>query len=192
MSTLVIVRKKNRIVIGADSLTSEGSIKIPSAYYRGNEKLFRYRGSIIGTVGSSALNYMLKSAFKAHPDLVDLSGTAAIYETFRALHPILKDDYYVETGENDDDQEFESNQTFALIANATGAYWVGSYREVESIDRFWAIGSGTKLALGAMHAVYGKTSNPREIAKAGLAAACEFDNASGLPMKLHAVTVAGS
>ncbi len=60
-------------------------------------------------------------------------------------------------------------------------------REVFEFARFWAIGSGTEFALGAMFAVYETLTDATEIAEAGVKAACEFNDACGLPLETHSV-----
>ena len=129
--------------------------------------------------------------YSKHKDLIDLSSAEEIFETLLKIHPILKENYFIETDEDDDEgQEFESNQIFALIANKTGAYEIQSYREVHNIGQYWAIGSGKRFALGAMHAIYNAEKNPRVIAEKGLKAACEFDESSGLPLLMRSVSLA--
>ena len=69
-----------------------------------------------------------------------------------------------------------------VIGTHSGIYGVYSYREVFEFKEFWSIGSGRSFALGAMHAAYGKARNAREVAKAGIDAACEFDRNSAGPV----------
>ena len=70
-----------------------------------------------------------------------------------------KDEYFLNVveGENDD---YESSQMESLIANPMGIFAVYSWREVFEHERFWALGSGTEYALGAMHAAYDLVDNP--------------------------------
>jgi ATP-dependent protease HslVU (ClpYQ) peptidase subunit len=63
-------------------------------------------------------------------------------------------------------------------------------REVYEFSRFWAIGSGRKFAMGAMHVAYGQDLDAHAIAEAGVRAGCEFDVNSSLPMTVYDVTVA--
>lgn len=190
MSTIVVVKKDKRVVIGADTMQSQGSTTIRSMYQPKGDKIFKFRQSYIGVTGSSAFKYVLASLFKKHKDLINLNSAEEIFETLLKIHPILKNDYFIETNENDDEsQEFESNQIFALIANKTGAYEIQSYREVHNIGQFWATGSGKLFALGAMHAIYKTEKNPRVIAEKGLKAACEFDENSGLPLQIKSVSL---
>ena len=94
---------------------------------------------------------------------------------------MLKESYFLQTKEDDHDP-YESSQFTMLIANASGIYGVYSYREVFEFKEFWSIGSGRSFALGAMHAAYGKARTAREVAKAGIDAACEFDRISAGPV----------
>jgi ATP-dependent HslUV protease, peptidase subunit HslV len=55
---------------------------------------------------------------------------------------------------------------------------------VFEFERFWAIGSGRRFALGAMHAVFDKARTARDVAAAGVSAGCEFDTNSSAPMRL--------
>ena len=59
MSTIVVVKKGKRAVIGADTLQTQGSLKIRNIYQTPGEKIFKYRQSYIGTVGSTAFNRVL-------------------------------------------------------------------------------------------------------------------------------------
>ncbi|WP_305828566.1 hypothetical protein, partial [Klebsiella pneumoniae] len=110
-----------------------------------------------------------------------------VFRTFLKVHEKLKDEYFVNTKEDDDDP-YESSQITCLIANATGIYGVYSYREVFSFDRFWGIGSGRNFALGAMSAVFdmpGKSA--ADVAQVGVSAGVEFDKSSGGPIEVHTV-----
>ena len=109
-----------------------------------------------------------------------------VYETFRRLHPILKEQGYLNPKEDEDDP-YESSQITALIVNSTGIYGVYSYREVFDYDRFWGIGSGRNFALGAMFAAYDRCKTAADVAKIGVMAGAEFDTATQGPIVLHTV-----
>jgi ATP-dependent protease HslVU (ClpYQ) peptidase subunit len=78
----------------------------------------------------------------------------------------------------------------AVLANPRGIFGVTPARDVESFPRFWAIGSGTDYALGAMFALYERTDDVEEIARAGVGAGAEFDDGSDLPVISHLVELA--
>jgi ATP-dependent protease HslVU (ClpYQ) peptidase subunit len=185
MTTIVLVRKRSSAVIAADSLTTFGTTRLAPAYDRSPEKIVPYRDSFIGVAGSAAHQLVLENVLQRNPDL-DMHGKAAIYESFRRLHPVLKDEAFLNPKEEEDDP-YESSQMTAMVANASGIFAVYSMREVFEFDRFWAIGSGRDFALGAMWAVYEKTRSAAEIARAGVMAGAEFDTGTSAPVLLHEV-----
>ena len=105
---------------------------------------------------------------------------------FLNAHQVLKDQFFLNPKEEDDDP-YESSQITALIANPSGIYGVYSYREVFSFDRFWAIGSGRNFALGAMYASYKGARTAAQIATLGVAAGAEFDKSSHGPHRVHEI-----
>ena len=107
-----------------------------------------------------------------------------IFATFTKLHPQLKEQFFLQTKEEDSDP-YESSQFTVLVANPHGIWGVYSYREIFEFKDFWAIGSGRNFALGAMHAAYDKAKSAREIAQAGVLAGCEFDTSSAGPVRIH-------
>lgn len=185
MTTIVVVRKGDSAVIAADSLTTFGTTRLAPAYDRSPHKVVRYRESFIGVAGSAAHQLVLENVLERNASL-DLDGRAAIYETFRKLHPVLKDEAFLNPKEEDDDP-YESSQMTVMIANPSGIFAVYSMREVFEFDRFWAIGSGRDFALGAMYSVYPKARGAATIAEAGVVAGAEFDTGTSLPMQLHEV-----
>jgi ATP-dependent protease HslVU (ClpYQ) peptidase subunit len=185
MTTIVAVRKNDEITIAADSLTTFGDTRLTAQYDRTPEKILHYRGNYIGLCGSAAHQLVFESLLAKHADL-DFSGKAAIFETFRKLHPILKEQHFLNPKEEEDDP-YESTQVTALVANAEGIFGVYSMREVFEYTRFWAVGSGREFAIGAMYALYPKLRTAEAIARAGIDAGATFDRNSGLPMTLYSV-----
>ena len=189
MTTIVVVRKGDRAAIAADSLTTFGSTRLAPRYDRSPHKIVSYRDSFIGVAGSAAHQLVLENVLGRNPDL-DLHGKDAIYEAFRKLHPILKDEAFLNPKEEDDDP-YESSQMTLMIANPAGIFAVYSMREVFEFDRFWAIGSGRDFALGAMFGAYGRAKSAATVARLGIEAGAEFDTGSALPLALHEVALAG-
>ena len=185
MTTIVVVRKGASAVIAADSLTTFGTTRLAPAYDRAPHKVMRYRDSFIGVAGSAAHQLVLENILERNPNL-DLAGRAAIYESFRKLHPLLKDEAFLNPKEEDDDP-YESSQMTVMLANPSGIFAVYSMREVFEFDRFWAIGSGRDFALGAMWAIYAKAKSVAQIAEAGVMAGAEFDTGTAPPVALHEV-----
>mgnify|MGYP006778250691 FL=1 len=183
MTTLVAVKKNGMAAIAADSLTTFGDTRLGRQYKGEHDKILEINGSFIGLCGSSAHPLVISSLL---PKLEDarLGSRMEVYETFRRLHPILKEQGYLNPKEDEDDP-YESSQITALIVNSTGIYGVYSYREVFDYDRFWGIGSGRNFALGAMFAAYDRCKTAADVAKIGVEAGAEFDTATQGPIVLN-------
>jgi ATP-dependent HslUV protease, peptidase subunit HslV len=186
MSTVVVARKGNSVTIASDALVTFGETRLPDGY-EANTKMFAVGDSIIGTVGSIAHLPVLKHALSGlAADEIDLHTRDGIFNTFVRLHPQLKERFFLNTKEQDSDP-YESSQFSIVIANRSGIFGVESYREVFEFERFWAIGSGRRFALGAMHAVYGRAKTATVLAEAGVLAGCEFDTCSAAPVRLQTI-----
>ena len=188
MTTLVVVRKGGTVAIAADSLTTFGDTRLAAVHDRAYEKIVRYQDTYIGLCGSAAHQLVFESLLAKH-DKLDFSHRAGIFETFRMLHPILKEQHFLNPKEEEDDP-YESTQITALIANAKGIFGVYSMREVFEYTQFWAAGSGREFALGAMHALYARLRTAEAIAKVGVDAGAEFDKNSALPFTMFTVKLA--
>jgi ATP-dependent protease HslVU (ClpYQ) peptidase subunit len=187
MTTIVVVRKGGTAVIAADSLTTFGTTRLAPAYDRHPEKITKYGDSYLGVAGSAAHQLVLENLLARAKDL-DFHGKGAIYDSFRRLHPMLKDEAFLNPKEEDDDP-YESSQMTVMIANPSGIFAVYSMREVFEFDRFWAIGSGRDFALGAMYTLYPKAKSAVSVAEAGVLAGAEFDTGTSVPITLHEVRV---
>ena len=188
MSTIVVVKKGNHVAIAADTLSTLGNTKCNSTYFDDKDKILRFGDSYIGTTGSTAHNNVLQSIIRKYAEHLCFDSAEDIFETYLRLHPILKEEFYLRPDEKEDDP-YESSQIDALIANPYGIFGMYSWREVEAYSRFWAIGSGSDFALGAMYSVYDSLSDASEIAKAGVAAGGEFDDGSALPLTCHEIAL---
>ena len=186
MTTVVVTRHGNMVAIAAESLVTFGDTRLPHGY-EANDKLFKVGDSWIGMAGTVAHFPVLRRALNALPaDELKLHSRDEVFDTFLKLHPKLKENFFMNSKEDDDDP-YESMQFTALIANPSGIFGVYSYREVFEFDRFWGIGTGRAFALGAMHATADKVKSARELAEIGVRAGCEFDKNSGGPIRVHTI-----
>jgi ATP-dependent HslUV protease subunit HslV len=137
--------------------------------------------------GMAAEHILPQSAgFASNVSDVQLNSKAAIFETFRKLHPILKEECFLNPKEDEEDP-YESSQITALIANSHGIFAIYSMREVFEYTQYWAIGSGNEFSLGAMHQAYARCDDAAEIAQAGVDAGIAFDKNSAAPVTLYKV-----
>lgn len=187
MSTVLVVRKGATACIAADSLTSWGGhLREKKGYEINNEKIFKYNDAYFGMVGFAGNQIVLRSYLAGLKEKADLTSQEAIFEFWRKMHKELKDQYFVNPRDEKDDP-YESSRIGALILNPHGMYYVSDLRFVARFTKFWAIGSGQEYALGALYANYERYKNPVDVAKAAMAAACEFDIHSDQPSVYYTV-----
>jgi ATP-dependent HslUV protease subunit HslV len=188
MSTITVVQKNGMAAIAADQMTTMGSCRCPGPYKSHPTKIIRLGDSLIGVAGSTAHIRVVQSLAKHHAKKFDFRSIDSVFETFRSIHKLLVDDYYLLTKEDDNEQPYQSSQLQLLIANRTGIYEVQGYREVIKYERFWATGSGYRFALGAMEALYSNDNlSAQQIAERGVEIACLFDDATGPPVESHTI-----
>lgn len=182
MSTIVAVIKNGVACIAADSLTSFGDTRQAAEYVSDSEKIIAFaKDNYIGIVGSAAHHLVMQNLLANHADKVDFSDRFRIFESMRQLHPVLKEEYYLNSKEETDDS-YESSRVDALIMNRSGIFGLYSLREVDQYTRFWAVGSGSEFALGAMRVAYDLLDDAEAIARAGIETGACFDTSSALPM----------
>jgi ATP-dependent protease HslVU (ClpYQ) peptidase subunit len=185
MTTIVVVRKDGHAAIAADTLTTFGNTRLHATRDASHDKILQVGDSYVGVCGSAAHHLVLANLLARTPD-VKLDSKEAIYETFRKLHPALKEECFLNPKEDEEDP-YESSQITALIANASGIYGIYSMREVFEYTQFWAIGSGHEYALGAMHQRYAELPHAEDIARAGVETGIAFDKNSDAPVTLYRV-----
>ncbi len=182
MTTCVVVRKNNQIAIAADSLVTFGDTRLSNAYEM-NQKIFQVGDSYITLAGTAAHFPVMRKLLTEMGEECRLSTRDEVFTTFSKAHQILKETYFLNTKEDEDDP-YESSQLISLVANRHGIFGIYSYREVFSFDRFWGIGSGRNFALGAMYAAYDSAPDARAVAEIGVQAGAEFDKSSAAPFQI--------
>ncbi|MCL4744091.1 MAG: MFS transporter [Burkholderiaceae bacterium] len=180
MTTIVVVRKAGQVAIASDSLVTFGELRL-SGDYEANEKIIKVGDSYIGLAGSTAHFSVVRRLLES-TDHLELHSRDEVFDTFLRAHTQLKEKYFLNPKEDEDDP-YESSQITAVIANPSGIFGVYSLREVFKFERFWGIGSGRNFALGAMHASYDRLRSARAIARVGVLAGTEFDKNSSGPIR---------
>jgi ATP-dependent protease HslVU (ClpYQ) peptidase subunit len=192
MSTIVIVKKNGKAVIAADSRTTyqNGGVCCDAKYNEHFDKIHRANEAYVGIVGTSAHQQVFENIIEKYPADLSFKNRKHIFLTALKLHKRLKEDFHVLTREDENGQPYESSQIDCLIISPGGIFGLYSYRQVTQYARFWAIGSGSNFALGAMFAVYNQLEDPQAIAQAGINAAAEFDSGSALPLTSYSLNLA--
>ena len=183
MTTVTVVRKDGRIAIAADTLTKWGGGKETADYVANHEKILRVGDSHIAITGSATMKLILADYFASLETPPVFDSSMAIFRVWNTLHAALKEQYFLQVGDDKDD-ELESSRMDVLIANRHGIFGVAAHRTVQEFSKFYAYGSGSPYALGAMYAAYRAPSLDAEaVARLGVMAAAEFHDESGLPVQ---------
>ncbi len=189
MTTIAVVRKNGVAAIAADTLTKWGTGKESAKYIANNDKIVRAGNSWIAGAGSATFKLIMRDYFAQRGALRRFDTTINIFKTWQAFHAVLKEKYFL-LATTDKDDSLESSRFDVLLANPHGIFGVGAHRTVQEYSKFYAIGSGTDLALGAMYAIYNDPKRSAEdVARFSVEAAAEFDDSTGLPVVSHAVTL---
>ncbi len=186
MSTIVAVRKKNHICIAADTLTTFGDVRQSNEHDLTSDKIIKHHDNYIGIVGSAAHHLVMKHVLEQEDSLINFDSTINIYQTFLHLHPILKQQYFLNPKDEDDDA-YESSRIDALIVNKHGIFGVYALREVFEYKNYWAIGAGSEIALGALYAKYPDDISAEKIAACAIEASAEFHTSSALPLTSYTI-----
>ncbi|MCI0334693.1 MAG: MFS transporter [Planctomycetes bacterium] len=187
MSAIVAVRKEHFVAIAGDMQFVHGSITIPAQMCLYPRKIHNIAGAYVGVVGSVAHHNVLRSLSASKPELFNFDGADEIFETFRKIYPLLREDYHLVSKDEHEDQEYESSQMDGLVISKAGVFSFSGYREVSEYNSFWAAGSGRDFALGALEATYASGQSAKSIAEIAVKAACKFDSASGLPLESYEI-----
>jgi ATP-dependent protease HslVU (ClpYQ) peptidase subunit len=187
MSTVAVARRNGVVAIGADTLTTHGSIKIQSKYKRDHSKLLPVGDGYLAPVGNGLWRQVLTEYVGGLKTAVAFDSVETIYRALCAMHAGLKESQFLKP----DSDEFEETGLVAVLANPHGIFAVFHDRSVLEFKRFYALGSGAEFALGAMHHAYASGKTAGDIVRAGIEAGAEFDENSGLPLEVHDVRLSG-
>lgn len=190
MTTIAVVRKNGYAAIAADTLTKWGSGKESAQYIANHDKIVRCGDTFLAASGSATFKMIMRDHFSRPRARVRFDDPITIFRSWQAFHGVLKDRYFLNTATEKDDA-LESSRFDVLLANPHGIFGVGAHRTVQEYVKFYAIGSGTDCALGAMYAAYDDPRRSAEdLARLAIEAAAQFDDATGLPAISHAIKLA--
>ncbi|MCW5622982.1 MAG: MFS transporter [Burkholderiales bacterium] len=182
MTTIAVVKKNGIAAIASDTLTKWGSAKESATYIANHEKILRVGDNYLAVTGSATFKLILSDYFSANGNEARLGTAAEIFRTWNRLHVALKERYFV-LPEEDKEDALESSRLDVLIANPNGIFGVSGHRTVQEFSRFYAYGTGSDYALGALYSSYEDPGrDARALACHAIEAAAEFDDCTGLPL----------
>ena len=174
MTAIVAVRKGKKAVIASDSLTSFGNMHVTQDNHS-SVKIRKIGGAYIALSGYSLYKNILDDYLKDRKS-VKLNSKDSIYRFMLKFWKELKDNYsYVNNQSSSKYQPFAEFNTRFMVLSKKGIFTVGSNMTVTKFNQYYAIGSGSDYALGALHALYHTDMSPRKMAEAAVAASITFD-----------------
>lgn len=187
MTTIAVVKKDGYAVIAADTLTKWGSGKETAEYIVNHSKILKVGDSYLGVTGDATFKTILSDYFSRPKVYAHFATPLEIFKTWQKLHAALKHDYYLLTS-GGEEEALESTRIDVLIANPHGIFGVAAHRTVQEFSKFYAFGSGSDYALGALYATYSQPRKSAEdIAQFAVKTAAEFDDGTELPVNSYAV-----
>ncbi len=174
MSIVIAVTKNGTTVMAADSLNVFGQERIPTDNSKAT-KVRRVGGVLFAFTGWSVYDNIIEHLL-AGRDAPPLEEANEIFTFFMELWRELHDRYqFVNDQCREKDTPFGDLDASFLIANRTGIYKVSQDASVCRFDKYYAIGSGSYYALGAVHQVYDQEQDAAKIAQRSVETAIEFD-----------------
>ncbi len=187
MTIITAAQKGDQIAIACDSQTTGGDTKYTADYSINRSKLLHYGDSIWGLSGSMSVHQAFEDLL-AEVEPVPLTSRRDLFRWLLDQQKRLKEDYYIKTDvASDRTQAVDSSRSNALVATPHGIFSINQYRSVHEYGRFWAIGSGSSLAIGAMDILYDQDLSASEIAEAGALTATKFNIYCSAPIRVETI-----
>ncbi|MBC8550767.1 MAG: hypothetical protein H8D23_14075 [Candidatus Brocadiales bacterium] len=170
MSIAVVVKKDNKIVIGADTLQCFDS-NMTGEDNLVESKLRRIGSAMVAGAGWGLYDNILDDYLKGKKP-VRLTTKQQIFLFFKKLWPVLHEKYsFVKNQGDDADSPFGELDSSFLIATKKRIFFVSSNMCVTEFQKFYAIGAGRDYAIGAMQVLYDQEKSAEEIARLAIEAA---------------------
>ncbi|MEM6335151.1 MAG: hypothetical protein AAF752_01210 [Bacteroidota bacterium] len=188
MSIIVAVRKGSETVVAADGLISFGTRRVPAGNIR-CEKLYRTGDAVLGVAGWSLYDDIVRDYLAGFDEPPALGSKAEVFQFFQLFWGALHERYpFVKDQPDDADSPFGDIDSSFLVAHPNGLFFVSSDLSVTEFTQYYAIGSGTDFALGALHALYRQDSLDAEaLALQAIDASIAYDVHCGGPVSFERV-----
>jgi len=184
MSIAVAVRKSGHIALASDSMTSMGAERIP-AENRTDRKYITLGNAHLATTGWTLYSNILEDLLARRRGVPRLLDERSIFRFFNELWHVLHERYSFvrdQPAGDDDGSPFGSLDSSFLVVAPGGLFAVANDLSVTRFERYFAIGSGAHVAMGACHALYEGAATAAEVARGAVAAAIAHDVYCGPPI----------
>ncbi|NQU44759.1 hypothetical protein HQ520_15830 [bacterium] len=188
MSIVVAVTKDNQTVIASDSQTTFGNLRLPVDNHVARK---------IRPVGPA---WLASTGWGFYEDIFDdfisrkrVSGLAnrkAILSFFLNLYRDLHERYGMvnDQANNDDKSPFADLDSSFLVVNRQGIFSISSDMSITPFRKYYAIGSGSDFALGALQVLFDHDLTAEELAYKAVETAISLDVHCGGEIDVQRVT----
>lgn len=179
MTCIVALKTETGVVMGADSLTTLDSTKLVNI--TNESKLLKFPNFTIGISGDGPIRDVLEFILDTDPldddySWVDHELNSRHDCTNFITHFIDKFQERVPEA-NNEDLKYEF-----LMTNGKNIWWVINGPSVFEIEKFWAAGSGSSYAIGALSHLQDVPA--KEAVEAAIKTACKYDNFCQEPIEV--------
>lgn len=186
MSIVVAITKNNRTVMASDTMGFYGSQRVPTD----NSKVVKIRRvgtALLAMTGWTVYDNIFED-FLAQEKTPALGSSKEIFTFFLGLWKELHERYpFVNDQADNKDSPFGDLDASFLIANGSGIYKISSDTNVSRFDKYYAIGSGSDYALGAVFTTYDRSDDAADLARRAVETAMNFDVYCGGEIDLYEV-----
>jgi hypothetical protein len=189
MSVAIAVLKDRTLALATDSMIHFGGEKVPTDNLA-DPKMRPVGPAWLAATGWSLYSNILDDWLGGRKRMPSLATAPAVFRFFNDLWGQLHDRYsFVKDQPEDHDSPFGDLDSTFLVASPGGLFHVASDLSVTEFRRYFAIGSGAPLAMGAVHALWDSGLGAAEIAVRAAGAAVDHDLYCGAPVNVQTVRV---
>ncbi len=177
MSIVLAVKKNDKIVIAADSQTSFGSQMLLENHV-GSKIIRTPSGIFIGFAGWGIYNSLLRVHLERNEIIAD--NELQVFEFFIKFWKSLRENFHLinDRSSSDTSPFAELDSTF-LVVTRENIFYIADDISVCEFSKYYAIGSGCEVALGALSILYEREESVEVIATSAVNTAIGLDNGCG-------------
>ncbi len=171
MTILVAVKKKGKVFIGADRITTFGN-----EYYTdlvNGSKIVKLKHAYLATSGYSLLDNIIEHLHTTRHKMMEntFADRASVFSFFLELYSELKKSYtLVDPGKD----TYAGIYNIFLLVTAKKIYGIYNNLSVHEYPHYAAHGAGADYALGCLYGIYDSIENAKQLTQIALEAACQF------------------
>jgi ATP-dependent HslUV protease, peptidase subunit HslV len=179
MSVIVAIRQASQIVIASDTQDNFGDQRPPAENHEAL-KLREVGDAVLGSSGWALYDDIFEH-YLAKQKRVRLHDRPSIFDFFVRFWKVLHRNYPFVNDQpgKESDSPFANLDATFLVASPGGIFLISSNMSVSEFRQYYAIGSGSDYALGAVHALYAEVKDPAHLAEKAVHAAMAYDASCG-------------